>query len=68
MPKAAEIREHFYIKYANKLTDLLMDIKKEYEDNGMPLLNNPCPTMEADFVDIILYNVKEENIINSESK
>ena len=58
----------FNISYANKLTDLLMDIKNDYEHNALPLLNNPTHTMASDFVDIILYNVKEKGIVNNGSK
>lgn len=64
MPTKEEIKENFYIKYGNKLTELLIDIQKDYETNGIPLLNNQTKTMEADFVDIILYSVKEKNIMD----
>jgi hypothetical protein len=68
MPNKEEIIEMFNISYANKLTDLLMDIKNDYEHNALPLLNNPTHTMASDFVDIILYNVKEKGIVNNGSK
>jgi len=54
--------------YANKITDLLMDIKTDFNNNGIPLLNTPSPTMAADFVEIILYSVKARNIIDNGHK
>lgn len=65
MPTKEQITEHFYMTYGKKLDDLLYDIKKNMDDNSIPLLNAPSGTMNADFTDLILFSVKEWNIINN---
>ena len=47
----------FYNKYSNELIDLLYEIKKHCEQNGLPILNDLSKNHQADFIDLILENV-----------
>lgn len=62
MPDSQTIQENFYIKYANKLSDLLYEIRKECEEKDSKILNNPKGDIDSEFVDLILYNINTHKI------
>jgi hypothetical protein len=62
MPTSKDIQDTFNIKYGCKLDDLLRLIKKECNEKGIPLLDNPQSTINSDFVDMIMYSVKSTTI------
>ena len=62
MPSSEELQNDFYVKYACKLDDLLHSIRKDCEDKGIPILNDPKSSINSDFVDMIMYSIKSSSI------
>ena len=62
MPTVEEIQDNFYIKYGNKLMDLLSEIKEDCNANAMNILDKPKQDYISEFVDLILLNIDTKNI------
>ena len=62
MPTSEELQDTFNVKYSCKLDDLLELIKKECNEKGIHLLDDPKSTINADFVDMIMYSIKTTSI------
>ena len=62
MPTVEEIQDNFYIKYGNKLMDLLSEIKEDCNANAINILDKPKQDYISEFVDLILLNIDTRNI------
>jgi hypothetical protein len=62
MPTVEEIQDNFYIKYGNKLMDLLSEIKEDCNANAINILDKPKQDYISEFVDLILLNIDTKNI------
>ena len=57
-----EVIEEFYNQLSEPLSNLFSDIKEKMFKNGYPILNFPNKTANNDFLELILYNIKLEQL------
>jgi hypothetical protein len=57
-----EVIEEFYNQLSEPLSNLFSDIKEKMFRNGNHILNVPNKTSNNDFLELILYNIKLEQL------
>ena len=57
-----EVIEEFYNQLSEPLSNLFSDIKEKMFRNGNHILNFPNKTSNNDFLELILYNIKLEQL------
>jgi len=57
-----EVIDDFYNKLSFPLIDFFSDLKEKMNKNGYPILNNVTKDTNNDFLELILYNIKLEQL------
>ena len=60
-----DVIDIFNHKYNSIFIDFLLELKNDYESRGLPLLNTLTKNCLNDFIELILYNIDLNDVINS---